>query len=189
MANITLIGPGGLHLDQTSELELVVPLGIVQEQTPPVVSATITGSILTATEQEIRDGGLEIILTLTNATWLGAGEFSFDAIRQDILDNIVGAASPTNGWNNEVAPNIPVTAVVRTDDETVTITLPAFPLYNIDGDEGVLVTIPGVANSTEIDILPDPLFFTVSGEVEPVPAGQAHGAIMLGLTLNSLMWR
>jgi hypothetical protein len=133
-------------------------------------SATITGSILTATEQQIRDGGLEIILTLTNATWLGAGEFSFDAIRQDIIDGLVGAASPTNGWNNEVLPNIPVTAVVREDDETVVITLPAFPLYNIDGDEGVVVTIPGVANSTEVDILPSPLFFVVSGGEEPEPS-------------------
>ena len=45
---------------------------------------TITGTVLGATEADIRSGGKTIIITLANDTWAAAGA-SFDAQRQAII--------------------------------------------------------------------------------------------------------
>ena len=88
-------------------------------------SATLSGSaIASITKWDIKAGGKQIILDLTNDTWVAAGA-AFDAIRQDILDGLVAAQNEINGWNNVVTPNEPVTSVVRTSSTRVTITLEA----------------------------------------------------------------
>jgi hypothetical protein len=141
MANITLIGPGGLYLDQTGARELIVPLGIVQEQVA-VPAALLSGTMVPeVTEAEVRAGGETLIITLVNATWVAAGA-TFDGIRQDLIDAIIGQTNPGFGWNSQVRPNIPVTAVVRTDDETVTITMIAHGTYDISIDQLIDVTVP-----------------------------------------------
>lgn len=107
-------------------------------------SAAITGTILTATEQQIRDGGLTIIITLTADTWVAAGA-TFDAQRQNIIDGLDSDGSELLGWNNEVRDAELVTAVVRDSDTQVTITLTAAPNYDITASETVTVTVPASA--------------------------------------------
>ena len=88
-------------------------------------TATLSGSATASiTEVDINDGGKEIILDLTDDTWVAAGT-AFDDIRQDILNGLVSAQNEQYGWNNIVTPNEPVTSVVRTSDTRVTITLEA----------------------------------------------------------------
>jgi len=88
-------------------------------------SATLSGSATASiTKWDIKAGGKQVILDLTNDTWVAAGA-AFDAIRQDILDGLVSAQNEINGWNNIVTPNEPVTSVVRTSSTRVTITLEA----------------------------------------------------------------
>ena len=65
--------------------------------------------------------------------------------RQAIINGLDAAASPTNGWNNEVRDKEVVGAVVRTSDTVVTITLTAAAAYDISSTETITVTVPGAA--------------------------------------------
>ena len=88
------------------------------------VSSALSGTITSATTQsDINTGGRTIVLTLTGDTFVAAGA-TFDAQRQSVIDGLVSAQSETNGWNAQRS-NIAVSAVVRTSDTVVTITLPA----------------------------------------------------------------
>ena len=101
------------------------PRLVVTYTTP---SAAITGTIGDgATEQEVRDGGGTILVTLTDDTWVAAGA-TFDAQRQAVIDGLDAATTPTTGWNNEVRDSIGVASVVRTSDTLATITLTAWLL-------------------------------------------------------------
>lgn len=111
-----------------------------------VVSAALTGTALVdpMREPDIVTGGKTIIITLTGDTWVASGA-TFDAQRQNIIDGIDAATSPTNGWNNEVRDKEVVTAVVRTSDTVVTITLTASAAYNISAQEDIGLVIPATA--------------------------------------------
>lgn len=113
-------------------------------QSDDSVIAALTGTALSAlTEQAIVDGGRTIIITLTNDTWVAAGA-TFNAQRQNIIDGLVSAQSEANGFNAERS-NIAVTAVVRTSDTVVTITLPALADFDIVASETITATVPASA--------------------------------------------
>jgi len=120
--------PGlGLIADpESGELESAPGVGMfVSASTAVAPTATLSGSATASiTEIDINDGGKEIILDLTDDTWVAAGT-AFDAIRQDILDGLVSAQNEQFGWNNIAITAQPVTAVVRTSPTRVTITLVA----------------------------------------------------------------
>ena len=110
-------------------------------------SAAITGTIGDgATEQEVRDGNGTILVTLTDDTWVADGA-TFNAQRQNIIDGLDAASSPTNGWNNEVRDKISVGSVVRSSATLATITLTASEVadYSITSNEIITVTVPATA--------------------------------------------
>ena len=110
-------------------------------------AAAVTGTIGDgATEQEVRDGNGTILVTLTDDTWVASGA-TFDAQRQNIINGLVAADSQTYGWNNEVKAKLGVTAVVRTSDTLVTITIPAGDVadYRIVTNEVITTTVPATA--------------------------------------------
>lgn len=111
---------------------------------PPAatVSGTVTGMWY---ESHVVSGVDTLIITLANDTWVAAGA-TFNAQRAAIRDGVVAATSPANGWN-ALRSTIPVTAVVRTSDTVVTITLPALATYSVAANETLTVTIPGTAVS------------------------------------------
>lgn len=123
-----------------------------------IVTAALSGTILGATEAAIVAGGKTIILTLTNDTWVAAGA-SFDAVRQDILDGLDSAQAEFGGWNAQVRDLEAVTAVDRTSDTVVTITLSAAPLYDISAPETITATVPQSALATAPgDVTASPTF-------------------------------
>ena len=79
-----------------------------------------------------------------------AAPMRFDDIRQAIIDGLVSDQSEATGWN-AVRYDIPVSAVVRTSDTVVTITLPplsgspAVPGYHITAPETITATVPACA--------------------------------------------
>lgn len=124
-------------------------------------SAALTGTVTASiTETNIVNGGKTIILTLTGDTWVTAGA-TFDAQRQNIINGIDSAQSEANGWDAVVKAGEVVTAVVRTSDTVVTITLSAFASYNITATETITATIPATALTGAIAIVATPTF-TVS---------------------------
>ena len=131
-------------------------------------SAAITGTITASvTEADIVDGGKTIIITLTGDTWIAAGAASFDLQRDEILQGLDSAQGEALGWNLQVRDTELVTAVVRTSDTVVTITLNASPLYDITAQETITVTVPGTAVVGAGDITATPTF-----TVDTVAAGQ-----------------
>lgn len=107
--------------------------------------ATLTGTFAdNALEAEIVTGGQTLIITVTNDTWVAAGA-TFNAQRQAIINGIDSAQSETYGWDAEVKAKEVVTAVVRTNATTVTVTFTAAAAYDISANETVTTTIPAAA--------------------------------------------
>lgn len=142
---ITAAGHAGLFLGGNSSgtcyladnFQAGTPLDLVT-CTP---SGTIGGGV---GEFTVRDSGGTVILTLTGDTWVTAGA-TFDAQRQNIIDGLDAATSPTNGWNNTIRDVIGVSTVVRTSDTVVTITVPATSGYALSANETITPTIPAAA--------------------------------------------
>jgi hypothetical protein len=88
----------------------------------------------------------------------------FDDIRQAIINGLVSAQSEPAGWN-AVRSEIPVSAVVRTSDTVVTITLPPLPGYDITAPETITATVPACAV-----VGATPITATPSIVVRPDPA-------------------
>lgn len=126
------------------------------------VTAALTGTAVpTITETDVVTGGKTIIITLTGDTWVAAGA-TFDAQRQNIIDGLDAASSPTNGWNNEVRDKEVVTAVVRTSNTVVTITLSAAGAYDISSTETITCTVPATALVTSTSAVIATPTFTVT---------------------------
>lgn len=126
---------------------------------PAAANAVVTGTALTGgvLEAEIVAGGETIIITLANDTWVSSGA-TFNAQRQNIIDGLDSAQSETAGWNAEVRDKEAVTAVVRTSDTVVTITLSAAADYAVDSDETITVTVPGSALAGGNPLIATPTF-------------------------------
>lgn len=120
------------------------------------------------TELDIREGGKKILLTLDGSTWRSVG---FDDERQNIIDGLVSDGSESLGWNNVVQAGLPVTAVVRTSDTVVTITLTSFPTYDIEEPETITATIPSSALNSGGDTVASPTFTigVIGGDVGDAP--------------------
>lgn len=118
------------------------------------LSGTVTNSI---NETDVRGGGLTVILTLTDATWV-ADDGTFAAQRQNIINGITSAQSEATGWNAEVRDNIAVGGVVRTSDTIVTVTTPAAANYLITAQETITATIPASATSHDGALVAAPTF-------------------------------
>lgn len=69
----------------------------------------------------------------------------FDDARQAIINGLDSAQAEAAGWDAVVKPGLAVTAVARTSDTVVTITLPAFASYNITAQETITATVPAAA--------------------------------------------
>ena len=134
------------------------------------VTGTATASI---NESDVVTGGKTIIITLANDTWIAAGAGSFDLQRDEILQGLDSAQSEATGWNAIIRDLELVTAVVRTSDTVVTITLNAAALYDITAQETITVTVPGTAVNGTVAITATPTF-TVS------TVGGAAGLMFFG---------
>lgn len=120
---------------------------IVPADAAPAVTCAVTGTAIAGgmLESEIVTGGETIILTLTGGVWVAAGAAAFDTLRQAIIDGMTAAESEAAGWNVEVRDKEVVTAVVRTSNTIVTITLTAAGSYSTTADENITITVPLLA--------------------------------------------
>ena len=158
MAAIRLIPGIGLVKDSESGNVVLYPGGLVKEADAGGTTAALTGTITTADEADIVATGGTVLLDLTDDTWVSAGA-TFDAQRQPIINGLTSAQSELTGWNNEVRDNLAVTAVVRTSDNRVTITIPPSSGYDITSPDVVTDTIPAAALVTSaIDVVASPSF-------------------------------
>jgi hypothetical protein len=105
-------------------------------------------------------------------TGLGAAvgrSTAFVDVRRPILNGIVSAQSETQGWN-AIRALIPDSAVVRTSNTVVTITLSAVPSYDISALETLTVTVPAIALNGAAAIVATPT-------ITLTPSAQTDGAV------------
>lgn len=134
-------------------------------------SAAITGTATASIgEADIVTGGKTIIITLTNDTWVASGA-TFDGQRQNIINGIDSAQSEATGWDAVVKAGLAVTAVARTSDTVVTVTLSAFATYDITAQETITVTVPTTATTSGNGYTGSPTFTvapTVTSRVKDI---------------------
>lgn len=123
------------------------------------ISGTAKGRF---TEQAVIAGGKTIILTLSGDTWVAVGA-TFNAQRANIINGLDSAQSEATGWNAEVRDKEVVTAVVRTSDTVVTITLSVAAAYDITSSETITVTIPATALTAAAEIVAASNIFVTIG--------------------------
>ena len=126
--------------------------------------AAASGTIIPGgcTESEIVSGGRTIVVTLSGDEWVADGA-TFEAQRQNIINGVDSGGEEAGGWDAVVKAELAVTAVVRTNATTVTITLPDFDddpntAYAITANETVTVTIPATAVVGAVEIVATPTF-------------------------------
>ena len=128
-----------------------------------VITATLAEDI--TNESDITTGGNVITLTLTNDTWestVGAD----NAITTALIAGLDSAQAEAAGWDAVVKAGLTYTAVTRTSDTLVTITLPAFRSYDITAQETITATIPASALNTSSEAVEASPSFTI----DPVSA-------------------
>ena len=131
-------------------------------------SAAVTGTVTDDDEQDIRDGGSTLVLTLTNVEW-EANVGADNAQTQDLINGLDSAQAEGTGWDAVVKAGLTFANVVRTSETVVTITLPAFPGYFISDDETITVTIPASALDLPVSIIASPSFLIVN--IPPAAGG------------------
>lgn len=150
--NVLIPAAGSLNLTGfvptlIQAFNIPVPKGslVLTGQIPTVIiaSGAITGDT-SLSETDIRAGGKQTIITLTDDTWQAAGT-AFDQVRQIILDGITSAQTEATGWNKEVRDKQSIVTVIRTSDTVVTITWSAAPDYDVLANEVITVTVPAAA--------------------------------------------
>lgn len=123
----------------------------------PSPSAVLSGTITDDSELDIRAGGSTIVLTLTNTTW-EANVGADNPQTQALIDGLDSAQAEAAGWDAVVKAGLTFSDVARTSDTVVTITLPAFPSYNIGADEEITVTVPASALDFPNALVASPTF-------------------------------
>jgi len=88
-------------------------------------------------------------------TAVASANAAFNSFRRAILNGLDSAQSEGTGWD-ALKASIPESAVVRTNDTTVTITLPALATYDITADETITATIPAAALTGGVPIVATP---------------------------------
>ncbi len=176
IVTITLTAQPGYNITDAETITVTVPASALALSVSPVVStptfavteipvATVSGTAVpSSTEAQIVAGGRTVIITLADDEWVASGA-TFNAVRQAIIDGLDSAQSELTGWNAEVRDKEVVTAVVRTNDTVVTITLTAQAAYDITSNETITVTVPASAlDQTALPITATPTFSVV-----PIP--------------------
>ena len=90
-----------------------------------------------------------------------------DPMKQDIINGITGSLSESLSWNTAVKANMAVGEVIRTDDDTVTITFGNHSTYAPSTAETMTVVVPASATNDALAALPSRSTF----QVDPVPFG------------------
>lgn len=127
---------------------------------PAAATVALTGTVTTATEADIVAGGKTLILTVTNDTWV-ATVGADNSITTALINGLDSDGAEAGGWDAVVKAGLTHTAVTRTSDTVVTITLPAFASYDITANETITATVPDTALSGGVQTVASPTF-TVS---------------------------
>ncbi len=202
MVRISIPVSPDYYLDSDESVSIVVPgvcLSITTENTDvqgfiisnQLPAVTLTGTLADGTrnsEEDIRTGSVStIIFNLTGDKWMP--DMGTDAVLTQLLidglSNTVGTA-----WDAFVQPVLTTDDVILVDPQTLSLTLPAVPAYDITSVETIsaIVNAACLVSTSSLNITASPLL-TVSPQAEAVLSDpglteENLGSISLGLKLN-----
>ena len=162
----------GVYRRRPDYLRLVTHKRFILSGVTAVITGTVTATI---DETDVVAGGKTIIITLNNDTFkaAGTGPIGSTADTQALIDGFDAAASPTNGWNNEVRDKALTSEVARTSDTVATWTVAAQAGYDISSQEIITGTIPTAVLVTGAGAITATPPFTV----DQVLAGRIMGSL------------
>ena len=117
--------------------------------TPVTGTVQLTGTLLTAAETTIREGGAQLLLTLVGDSWRPAFDQS---VADALLRGIASSQHEPHGWFNVVRHGLTSYALEQVDEQTVRVTLPAFDEYDLISAETLRIHVPSVAVLSGRDI-------------------------------------
>jgi len=142
--------PDNFNRNNTSSVEWVSNEGSTAPRLM-ITHGNNTGTFGTA--DAFHSAGKTLIVNLAGTKFVASGG-TFDAQRQNIINGLVGNLGTATDWNTAVKGNMAVTEVVRTDDDTITITFGAHTGYAPSAaTETITVTIPASAHSGSTDLV------------------------------------
>jgi len=103
-----------------------------------------------------------LTINTSGTTWVNP---LTNTMKQDIINGITGHLSESTSWNTAVKANMSVGEVIRTDDDTVTITFGNHSTYAPSVAETMTILIPASATNDALASLPSRSTF----QVDPVP--------------------
>ena len=150
----TLFNPDTSGVDATERATVLKLYGGIAWD-GPAAECSVSGGPYT--EQQIRDGGESIVLTLTYDTWV-ATVGDDNAITTALINGIDSDGAEATGWDAVVKAGLGHGDVTRDSDTQVTITLPVFASYDITANETVTATIPATALTGATETVATPTF-------------------------------
>ena len=167
----------------------VVDIGYFEKPASGDIAGTIVADNMT--ESTVVTGGATIIINIYNDTLVAEGA-TFNAARQAMIEGMDSDGAEAGGWDVEIKGDAAadVATVVRTDGDTITITLVAKADYAISTNETITVTIPAsmLVTSTSAVVATPTFFISNENPVASASAGVvnfATGAPLMGNTTGA----
>ncbi|WP_148660323.1 hypothetical protein [Neomoorella thermoacetica] len=152
-------------------------------------------------ESDIKNNNNQIRITITLKDNSWATDVAKTEAKRDLLFDSMVAASEPEQWAKVItalkSASDPSSVISRTNDNTVTITLPQVSDYNITADQRITLTVPStlLADNYPVD---NPFTFTikadqaaaVSGTITPsvTEADIVNGGRTIVITLTNATW-
>lgn len=155
---------------------------------------TLSGTLKSATEQDIIDGGMILEIILNAPLSWNANVGNNTAETTALLDGITGEALNATDWDSVVRPALDHTHVTRVDAQTCRIALPAVATYLIPESETIEVVPPAAAvDGSAVDLKPrsftireHPVSIALSGTALSATQGQIRaGGRTIIITLSN----
>ncbi|MCK4921264.1 MAG: hypothetical protein KAS71_09470, partial [Bacteroidales bacterium] len=196
---VTAILPASALEHGTYDLDPGTTFTITDELVTLAVSGTMT-TIPNDTEEDIRDGGRTIILTLTGDEWVD--DIETDTKADLLFSGITGGTGLTE-WAAVKTELISTGAITQNSATEVEITLPAVSSYNINVQEDITVTVPNTVlkhstivadvstGSTDFSVYPLAASVSVAGTIVSGDNNEGDiisGASTIELQLTEGLW-
>lgn len=187
---------GEILVDAIKDAVVVAKITVASNSTA-VLSGTIISTLVS--ETDILTGGKTLTITLSDGQWVT--DIKTNETKRNALFSGLATSTDAAAWAKVVSAlkTAGQTAIERTNNYTITITLPAVAGYNIAANQYVTMTIPatcmigGIANLTLSDTISIGVVATATLSGTAIASTLDESAIRAGgktivITLNGATW-
>lgn len=189
-------GGGEILVDAIKDAAVAAKITVASNST-----AVLSGTMISTpvSETDILSGGKTLTITLSDGQWVT--DIKTNETKRTALFSGLAASTDATAWAKVVSAlkTAGQTAIERTNNYTVTITLPAVAGYNIAANQYVTMTIPatcmigGIANLTLSDTISIGVVATATLSGTAIASTLDESAVRAGgktiiVTLNGATW-